>query len=240
MNNHILEVKNVTKKFGGLMANDDISFKLCSGEIIGIVGPNGAGKTTLFNSISGVHKLSSGSILFNGMDITNKSANYICRLGIGRTFQIPQPLDEMTVMENILIGSLCRYPRMEIAKTKCKKYIELCGLEKNINDKVGSMNVIQKKRVEIARAMATEPKLLLLDETMAGLTKTERKEAVELIKTINCMGISILTIEHVMDVVMAVSNRVVVINYGKLLMEGTPEEVTCNEKVIKAYLGGDE
>lgn len=240
MSEYILEVSNATKKFGGLMANEDITFKVRKGEIVGIVGPNGAGKTTLFNSISGAHKLTSGSIKFNGIEITNMKANQICRLGVGRTFQIPQSLNEMTVKENVLIGTLCRHPNMEEAKAKCDKYITLCGLEKFSNEKVGMMNVIQKKRVEIARALATEPILLLLDETMAGLTNTERKEAVQLIKQINGMGITILTIEHVMDVVMAVSNRVVVIHSGKLLVEGTPEEVTRDEKVINAYLGGTE
>ena len=238
MSGNMLEVKNACKRFGGLMANDDISFHVEYGEILGIVGPNGAGKTTLFNSISGAHTLTSGSIVFEGKDITRLKANAICMLGIGRTFQIPQSLDEMTVIENVLVGALCRYPDITEARGQVSDIIELCDLTRYANDLVGSMNVIQKKRVEIARALATKPKLLLLDETMAGLTNTERKEAVELIRAIHAQGITVLTIEHVMDVVMTVSDRVVVINAGKLLVEGTPAEVTANEDVINAYLGG--
>ncbi len=235
---YLLEVNHATKQFGGLMANEDITFNVCPGEIVGVVGPNGAGKTTLFNSISGAHTLTSGNIIFDGKDITKLKANKICKLGIGRTFQIPQSLDDMTVLENVLVGALCRHSDMDAAREKAKKVVDLCGLSSFQEDLVGSMNVIQKKRVEIGRALATEPKLLLLDETMAGLTNAERKEAVELIRTINATGIAVLTIEHVMDVVMTVSNRVVVINSGKLLVEGTPEEVTNNPQVIEAYLGG--
>lgn len=234
---HILEVNKATKKFGGLLANNDISFHVEHGEIVGVVGPNGAGKTTLFNSISGFHKLTSGKIVFDGKDITKKKAHQICHLGIGRTFQIPQSLNDMTVLENVLVGSLLRHSERGKAIEKSIEIIKLCNLDRYINSTVSMMNVGQKKRIEIARALATEPKLLLLDETMAGLTNTERKDAVELIRTINSMGISILTIEHVMDVVMNVSNRVIVINSGELLMEGTPEEVTTNKEVIAAYLG---
>ena len=238
MTDKILEVKKASKRFGGLMANEDISFNVERGKILGVVGPNGAGKTTLFNSISGAHTLSSGSIIFEGKDITRLKANKICKLGIGRTFQIPQSLDEMTVMENVLVGTLCRYPDIVDARAQVSGIIELCGLTRYAEEPVGNMNVIQKKRVEIARALSTEPKLLLLDETMAGLTNAERKEAVELIRTIHAQGITILTIEHVMDVVMTVSDRVVIIHAGKLLVEGTPEEVTTNEDVINAYFGG--
>jgi branched-chain amino acid transport system ATP-binding protein len=204
------------------------------------VGPNGAGKTTLFNSISGAHKLTSGSILFDGIDITSNKANQICKLGIGRTFQIPQSLNDMTVYENVLVGSLCRYSDVFSAKKVTEETLEICSINKYKDSLVKNLNVIQKKRIEIARALATKPKLLLLDETMAGLTNKERQGAVELIRTINKMGITILTIEHVMDVVMTVSDKVVVINSGKLLAEGSPKEITNNEEVIKAYLGGSK
>ena len=233
----ILEVKNATKQFAGLIANEDISFTVEEGSIVGVVGPNGAGKTTLFNSISGAHKLTSGSIMFNDVDITAKKANEICKLGLGRTFQIPQSLNDMTVYENVLVGSLCRYSDISSARKVTEDTLEICGITKYKDSLVKNMNVIQKKRIEIARALATKPKLLLLDETMAGLTNKERQDAVELIKLINEMGVTILTIEHVMDVVMNVSNKVVVINSGKLLIEGTPEEITNNEEVIQAYLG---
>lgn len=233
----ILEVKNATKQFAGLMANEDISFNVEEGTIVGVVGPNGAGKTTLFNSISGAHKLTSGSIIFDGIDITSKKANKICKLGVGRTFQIPQSLNDMTVYENVLVGSLCRYSDISSARKTTVEIMETCGINKFKNSLVKNLNVIQKKRIEIARALATKPRLLLLDETMAGLTNKERQDAVELIRTINKMGITILTIEHVMDVVMTVSDKVVVINSGKLLVEGTPDEITSNEEVINAYLG---
>ena len=235
---YILDVQKATKIFGGLKANEDISFNVKYGEIVGVVGPNGAGKTTLFNSLSGAHKLTFGKIIFDGTDITKLEAYDVCKLGIGRTFQIPQSLNNMTVFENVLVGALGKQKNMKAAEEKAMEVIRLCGLERYRNEPAGKMNVIQKKRIEIARALATDPKLLLLDETMAGLTNTERVEAVELIRKINAMNISIITIEHVMDVIMNVSDRVVVINAGRLLMEGTPQEVTSNEEVIAAYLGG--
>ena len=235
---NILEIRDATKQFGGLMANEGITFDVEEGEIVGVVGPNGAGKTTLFNSLSGAHTLTKGSIKFNGTDITGKKAHDICNLGMGRTFQIPQSLNEMQVWENILVGALCHTNKMSQAMENVDETLELCGLTHLKDMMAGKLNVAQKKRLEIARAMATQPRLLLLDETMAGLTATERKEAVELIKTINKKGISILTIEHNMDVVMSVSNRVVVLVSGKLLMVGKPDEVTSNPEVISAYLGG--
>ena len=234
----ILEIKEATKKFGGLVANENITFEVGKGEIVGVVGPNGAGKTTLFNSISGAHNLTSGSITFDGKDITSLKAQEICKLGIGRTFQIPQSLNDMQVWENVLVGALCRTNKISEAMKIVDETLELCSLNDKKDMIAGKLNVAQKKRLEIARAMATQPKLLLLDETMAGLTATERKEAVELIKKINKKGIAILTIEHNMDVVMTVSNRVVVLVSGKFLMCGKPEEVTSNPEVINAYLGG--
>ena len=224
---YILEVNDATKKFSGLMANEAITFQVEPGEVLGVVGPNGAGKTTLFNSLSGVHTLTRGSIVFNGTDITKMTSHQVCKLGIGRTFQIPQAITTLTVEENVLIGSLLHTDNMRAAR--------LSALAKY---PASILNVAQKKRLEIARAYATRPKLLLLDETMAGLTATERADSVELIRAINGEGVSILTIEHNMDVVMNVSNRVLVLNAGKVLTIGTPEEVTSNEAVIEAYLGG--
>ena len=234
----ILEIKKATKRFGGLTANENITFDVEPGEIVGVVGPNGAGKTTLFNSISGAHPLTEGSVIFEGKDITKTKPFDICKLGIGRTFQIPQSLDDMMVYENVLVGSLCQRSNMEEALAHVDQVLELCGMREMKYEYAGKLNVPQKKRLEIARAMATDPKLLLLDETMAGLTATERKEAVNLIKKINARGVAILTIEHNMDVVMSVSHRVVVLVSGKLLVEGTPDEITSNPEVISAYLGG--
>ena len=234
----ILELNAITKKFGGLVANENVSFDVEEGEIVGVVGPNGAGKTTLFNSISGAFLPTSGSITFNGKDITSLPAHECAKIGIGRTFQIPQSLNEMTVWENVIVGALCHTSNMGEAMNKVNEVLELCGMEKFRDMLAGKLNVAQKKRLEIARAMATDPKLLLLDETMAGLTATERKEAVDLIRKINSMGVAILTIEHNMDVVMSVSNRVVVLVSGRLLMVGSPQEVGSNPEVISAYLVG--
>lgn len=234
----ILEVKNATKRFGGLVANEKVTFDVEAGEIVGVVGPNGAGKTTLFNSISGAHTLTEGNVIFDGKDITTMKPHEICKLGIGRTFQIPQSLVELKVFENVLIGALCKRNDMDEAMAHVDEILELCGIADIKYELAGKLNVPQKKRLEIARAMATDPKLLLLDETMAGLNATERKASVDLIKKINATGVSILTIEHNMDVVMNVSRRVVVLVSGKLLTIGTPDEVISNPEVISAYLGG--
>ena len=234
----ILEVKNATKRFGGLVANEKVTFDVDEGEIVGVVGPNGAGKTTLFNSISGAHPLTEGNIIFDGKDITTMKPHDICKLGIGRTFQIPQSLVELKVFENVLIGALCKRNDMDEAMAHVDEILELCGIADIKYELAGKLNVPQKKRLEIARAMATDPKLLLLDETMAGLNATERKASVDLIRKINSTGVASLTIEHNMDVVMNVSKRVVVLVSGKLLTIGTPEEVISNPEVISAYLGG--
>lgn len=234
----ILEVKNATKKFGGLTANENVSFDIDAGEIVGLVGPNGAGKTTLFNSISGVHQLTSGTVIFDGKDVTKNKAYQIAKMGVGRTFQIPQTLTDLQVYENVLVGALCHTDDMDEALKKTDEVLEFCGLTHLKNTIAGELNVPLRKRLEIARALATDPKLILLDETMAGLTATERVEAIDLIKKVNAKGVSILLIEHNMDVVMSVSNRVVVLVSGKLLMIGSPEEVTSNPEVIEAYLGG--
>ncbi|MGI6004113.1 MAG: ABC transporter ATP-binding protein [Christensenellales bacterium] len=234
---YILEVEDATKRFSGLMANEGICFHVEEGEIVGIVGPNGAGKTTLFNSLSGVHRVTRGRIRFQGVDITKKPAHAICKMGIGRTFQIPQSIDELTVAENVLVGALCHHS-MDTAKDAAREVMRECDIEWLAGQPAGTLNVAQKKRLEIARALATNPKLLLLDETMAGLTATERAESLFLIRKINERGVAIITIEHNMDVVMNVSKRVVVLVSGKVLTIGTPAEVTSNPQVISAYLGG--
>ena len=238
MANKILEVKNATKQFGGLKANENVSFDVEAGEIVGLVGPNGVGKTTLFNSISGVYELTSGSVSFDGQDITKRKAYQIAKMGIGRTFQIPQTLVDLKVYENVLVGALCKRDNMDEALKRVDEVLEFCGITHMRDMVAGSLNVPQRKRLEIARALATDPKLILLDETMSGLTATERKEAIDLIWKINNSGIAVVLIEHNMDVVMSVSNRVVVLVSGKLLMVGSPAEVISNPEVIEAYLGG--
>ncbi|MDR1509937.1 MAG: ABC transporter ATP-binding protein [Synergistaceae bacterium] len=234
----ILKVEHASKQFGGLMANEDISFEVEEGGVVGVVGPNGAGKTTLFNSLSRAHSITSGKIFFKGVDISKSKPFQVCRQGIGRTYQIPQSLDGMTVLENITVGALCHRNRVSDAMGRAKDVSAFCDLA-DFNDAPSeSLNVMQKKRLEIARALAGDPELLLLDETMAGLNGIERRKAIELIKKINARGVTILMIEHVMQVVMTVSEKVVVIVSGRKLTEGTPREVTAHEEVIRAYLGG--
>ena len=234
----LLQVQNATKQFGGLMANQDISFDVEPGTIVGVVGPNGAGKTTLFNSISCAHPLTSGRVVFDGKDVTKAKPFQVCKMGMGRTYQIPQTMEGMTVLENILVGALCHKTLVYDGFAHAEEVSEFCGLSGFNNLQADTLNVMQKKRLEIARALAGDPKLLLLDETMAGLNGVERQDAIALIRKINGRGTTILMIEHVMEVVMSVSVKVVVIVSGKKLMEGTPQEVTTNQDVINAYLGG--
>jgi len=223
----MLIVKNVTKQFGGLMANQSV------------VGPNGAGKTTLFNCISRTHSLTAGQIVFDDKDVTNKKSFEVCKLGMGRTYQIPQSMEDMTTLENIVIGALCHRASVIEAEDYARDISEFCELSAYNNVDTSCLNVLQKKRLEIARALASDPKLLLLDETMAGLSGIERINAIDLIRKINAKGITILMIEHVMEVVMTVSEKVIVIVSGKKLTEGPPCDVTKDPEVIDAYLGGD-
>ncbi|MBG0786549.1 MAG: ABC transporter ATP-binding protein [Anaerolineaceae bacterium] len=234
---HILEVHDATKKFGGLIANEGITFDVEEGEIVGIVGPNGAGKTTLFNSLSREHRLTRGTIRFNGVDVTKSSTYQICKMGVGRTFQIPQSIKDLTVIENVLVGALCHTGSTSEARRIAEGMLEKCGITWLADMQVANLNVAQLKRLEIARALATKPKLLLLDETMSGLTTTERAESLKLIREINNEGVTVLTIEHNMDVIMNVSKRVIVLISGRVLTIGTPAEVTSNPEVITAYLG---
>lgn len=234
---HILEVYDATKKFGGLIANEGITFNVEEGEIVGIVGPNGAGKTTLFNSLSREHRLTRGTIRFNGVDVTKSTTYEICKLGVGRTFQIPQSIKDLTVIENVLVGALCHTNSTGEARCIAERMLEKCGITWLADMQVANLNVAQLKRLEIARALATRPKLLLLDETMSGLTTTERAESLNLIREINHEGVTVLTIEHNMDVIMNVSERVIVLISGRILTIGTPAEVTSNPEVINAYLG---
>ena len=225
----ILEVTGLTKRFGGLTAVSDVTFDIEEGQVYGVVGPNGAGKTTMFNLISGIHPATSGTILFNGEDVTCLPPYERAKKGIGRTFQIPMSMDSMTVLDNATVGAMLHIPGTMI--------LEFVGLGSKKDHLAGSLSVIQKKRLEIARALSTKPKLLLLDECMAGLNGAEREAAIDLVKRINKRGISILAIEHVMPVVMGICERVLVLQYGQRIAEGTPEEITKDEKVIAAYLG---
>jgi len=234
----ILDIKNLSVSFGGLKAVDDFGLELKYGEIVGLIGPNGAGKTTIFNLLTGVYTPSSGEIVFMGKNIKNLKPYDICSQGIGRTFQVVKPFLNRTVLYNVMVGSFLRTNDIKKAEEEAIEILKFTGLI-NKKDLYGkNLTIPDRKRIEIARALATKPKLLLLDETMAGLNSTETIEAIKLIKKIREeKKITILLIEHIMQVIMALSDRIAVLNYGKKIAEGTPKQISTDEKVIKAYLG---
>jgi branched-chain amino acid transport system ATP-binding protein len=233
----LLEVNQLVKDFGGLRANDYVDLQLQEGEIVGLIGPNGAGKTTLFNCIAGFYPPTSGRVIFKGKDITGLPANEICRRGIARTFQIVRVFKELPVLDNVLVGAFNRTNSTAKARAKALEVLDFCGLVSKKSLLAGGLTIADKKRLEVAKALATGPSLLMLDEAMAGLNQTETAEAVALIKKIQKAGLTIILVEHVMEVVMPISKRVVVLEYGKKIAEDTPEKVINNEEVIKAYLG---
>jgi branched-chain amino acid transport system ATP-binding protein len=233
----LLEVRELTKRFGGLVANDRVSLRVEQGEIVGLIGPNGAGKTTLFSCISGTERPTAGQVLFEGHDLVGAAPEEICRRGIARTFQIVRTFREMTVLENVMVGALLRADDVRRARVAALEVLELAGLAEKWNALGAGLTIADRKRVEFARALATRPKLLMLDEAMAGLNPRERQQAVELIRRAHALGVSILMVEHVMEVIMPISDRVVVLTSGRKLVEDRPELVARNEEVIKAYLG---
>jgi branched-chain amino acid transport system ATP-binding protein len=233
----LLEIKNLTKAFGGLIAVDNISFHVEKGEIVGLIGPNGSGKTTTFNCINQFFPITSGDILFNGKSINGLKTHQICHLGIGRTFQVVKPLSRMTVLENVTASAFCRVNTIKEAQNKALKVLDFCNLTDQKDKLAKSLPIAGRKRLEIARALATKPELLLLDETAAGLNPGELDEAIELIKRIRENGVSILIVEHIMKVIMTISDRIHAINFGQTIAEGTPQEVANNPAVIEAYLG---
>jgi len=237
MSSEILAVDNVTKRFGGLTANANISFSLKEGEIIGLIGPNGAGKSTLFNCISCFYNADGGKIVFKGQEITRKDPESICRMGIGRTFQIVRIFKDMNVLENIMIGAFLRNPRRKDAQARSKEVAGIFRFTDKLYLKTASLTISEQKRLEVARVFATGPKVMLLDEMMAGLNIHEIKESVELVLRLSEMGITLVLVEHVMEGIMPIANRVVVLDYGEKIAEGTPDEVVNNEKVIEAYFG---
>lgn len=232
-----LEVQGLTKSFGGLMANQYIDLTVGQGRIVGLIGPNGAGKTTLFNCIAGVYTPEKGRILFDGKDITSWRPEQVCKAGLARTFQIVKSFGRMTVLDNVMVGSFLHYGRTDDARKAAMQVLEKVGLAHRANLLAANLTIADKKRLELARALATQPKLLMLDEAMAGLTPKETQEAVELIRALNAEGITVFLVEHVMEVVMPISERIIVLSYGKKIAEGPPEEVARNQEVIKAYLG---
>lgn len=233
----LLEVTDLTMAFGGLVANDRISFTLNEGEALGIIGPNGAGKTTLFACIAGFLKPTRGQVRFAGEDITGMRPDRICRRGLARTFQIVRALPDLSVLQNVMVGAFLRTRAVREAQRIAEEVLAFTGLEARAHTLGKNLTIADKKRLEVARALATQPRLLMLDEVMSGLNAQERQQAVALVRAIRERGISILLIEHIMDVLLPLSDRVLVLNYGKKIAEGTPDSVTRNPEVIAAYLG---
>ncbi|HPF44913.1 MAG TPA: ABC transporter ATP-binding protein [Syntrophomonadaceae bacterium] len=239
MSNALLEVNELTINFGGLIAVNQLDMKVNTGEAVGLIGPNGAGKTSAFNLISGVYKPTHGQVFFDGENITGLTPYQVNRKGIGRTFQVVKPFGSMTVLENVMVGGFVHTSKRSKSREIAMQVIEQVDLKRKINSLAKNLTLSDRKRLEVAKALATQPKLLLLDEVLAGLNPTEIEEAVKMIKSINKSGISILMIEHVLQATMAICSHIVVLDYGKKIAEGTPQEVTSNPEVIKAYLGDD-
>ena len=235
----LLSVESSTKSFGGLLANRGVSLTIEAGEIVGLIGPNGAGKTTLFNCITGYMHPDAGRIVFAGRDITHMRPERICRAGVARTWQVVRAFGRMTVRDNVVCGALERTSRVTEARARASELLEFTGLGGRGDMLAATLTLADKKRLEIARALATRPRLLLLDEAMSGLTPLEAAAAVTLVRRIHEeLGVAICVVEHVMEVVMPLSHRVVVLDYGVKIADGPPETVVRDEQVIRAYLGG--
>ena len=237
MGQFILSLRGVQKSFGGILAVNDVDFDVSRSQIIGLIGPNGAGKTTLFHLISGFYNPDGGNIFFKDTNLIGIRPDQICKKGISRAFQIVRPFSGLTVFENVLIGSFNKVQNRREAHHQCIQTLELTGLIKFKDQLANNLTLAGKKRLEIAKALSANPEVLLLDEVMAGLTPVETEEIMLLIRTINSRGITIIAIEHVMWAIMSLAHHIIVLNYGKKIAEGSPEEIANNRTVIGVYLG---
>lgn len=233
----LLDVQEITMKFGELVANRQVSFTVEAGSIVGLIGPNGAGKTTLFNCISGLCKPTHGHVFFDGEEITNCKPYEIAARGAVRTFQVVRPLKDMTVFDNVLVGAFLKCSDKRKAFQKAQECISLCSLEAFQGRLAGELSIGGKKRLEMARALATSPKLLMLDEVMAGLTSTEVKESVEVIQKLRQAGLTLMVVEHVLEAIMSIADKIVVLDGGVKIAEDSPGQIVNDERVIEAYLG---
>jgi branched-chain amino acid transport system ATP-binding protein len=233
----ILELSGVTKRFGGLTAVSDVSFTVPAGELLGIIGPNGAGKTTLFNVISGYYRPEAGRIVFAGRDVTGLAPHQICRLGLTRTFQLVKPFGNLSVIDNVMIGALTRLPTVSSARLEAERVVEACGLASHAGSHARALPIGLRKRLEVARALATRPRLILLDEVMAGLNPTELGGMIELIRRLHGDGLTVIVIEHIMAAMMRLARRIVVLHHGETIAAGAPAEITQDRRVVDAYLG---